>query len=60
MKPYKEYIVKVEIQMQPSGSYTRTFFIKAHDAGEAEAIVHNRLAFTEPKYRVTEVKVVEE
>ena len=60
MKPYKDYIVKVEIQYLKSNPHMRTFFIKARDAGEAEAIVHNRLAFTEPEYRVTEVKEVEE
>ena len=59
---FRKFIVPVEI-LRYDGSYdhTRTFQIKALDEDEAEAIVHNHMVFThEPKFRIGEVKVVEE
>ena len=58
MKKYKEYTVTVEIlRFDGKLDHTRMFPVKAKDAEEADAIVHNRLVFeNEPRFRIKEVK----
>lgn len=63
MNTYKMFKVTVEILMYGCDKVynTLTFPIKAKDAEEADAIVHNRMVFShEPRFRIKEVKEMEE
>ena len=61
MSKYKLYNVTVDIKTYDDRVYnTQHFLIKARDAEEAEAIVHNKMVFSrEPKFEITDVKEVE-
>lgn len=60
MRKYNTYEVTVEIlRYDGKVDHTRQLLIKAKDAEEAGAIVHNQMVFSrEPKFRVSEVKEV--
>ena len=61
MSEYKTYAVAVDIlRYDGKVDHTRQLLIKAKDAEEAGAIVHNQMVFSrEPKFRVSDVKEVE-
>ena len=62
MSKYNTYAVTVDILRYDSKvDHVRQLLIKAKDAEEAGAIVHNQMVFSrEPKFNVSEVKEVEE
>lgn len=59
MSRYKLYNVTVDIKTYDDRVYnTQHFLIKARDAEEAEAIVHNKMTLShEPRFEIKEVKL---
>ena len=60
MSKYKTYDVTVDIlRYDGKMDHTRHFLIKAQDAEDALAIVHNQMVFSsEPKFRVSAAEEV--